>query len=493
MHEDLLRHIWSKQIFDTERLVTSDGRAVRISSPGNLSRKSGPDFRDARIEIGGVLFTGDVEFHRAAADWRQHDHQNDPNFNSVILHVVLFGNAPPTHSHSGRIIPTIVLEPFMLTSVDRIADQLAREEHASRRNEIPCASLNGPIEPALLEALLLSMYRERLREKVLLFRERLCDIIFSQQRSVGEPHPSYPELMDEIPLPDAKIDRELLRHRLPWEQLLYEQVMDALGFSNNREPMKQLAELLPLRSLHTAALSLNGGFSPLHLEAILFKASGLLPAVPEVKDQSSKVYIHSLLSAWNELPEKIPLAPLRPDEWNFSPTRPSNFPTIRIAAASVFLHRILMHSLLRSILVIVAGRFSSTHSKIEQLIALFDTGEHPFWDYHYSFGEAVHRRHTVLGRARTLDIIVNVVIPFSALYASLFGKTGLFDLCLNLASELPLLEENSIVKRMEKQFLKKKIDLKAAYQQQGLIQLHKRYCTQLRCRDCAAGRALGLT
>ncbi|MFZ4622003.1 MAG: DUF2851 family protein [Bacteroidota bacterium] len=490
MHEDLLRHIWSRQLIDPERLVTSDGRAVRVSSPGNLSRKSGPDFREARIEIGGVMFTGDVEFHRTAADWLQHDHQNDPNFNSVILHVVLFGDAPPTHSHSGRVIPTVVLEPFLLSSVDRIADQLSREEHASRRNEIPCTSINDPIEPELIGEVLTLMYRERLQEKILLLHERLCDIIFSQQRSVGEPHPPYPELIDEIPLPDAKISKELLQQKLPWEHLLYEQLMDALGYSNNRGPMKQLAESVPLHVLKKTEAAIPGGFSPLQLEAVLFRASGLLPVLPQVTDQDSKVYLHLLLSAWNELPQRIALSPLQPDAWNFSPTRPSNFPTIRIATASVFLHRLLSHSLLKSIIVIVAGRFSSTQSKIEQLIALFDAGEHPFWNYHYSFAEAVHQRHAVLGRSRTLDILVNVIVPFSALYAKMFGNAELFDHCLNLALELPLLEENSILKRMEKQLMKKKLPLHHAYQQQGLLQLQKRYCSTARCTACSIGKRL---
>ena len=493
MHEDLLRHIWSRLLFDTERLVTSDGRAVRVSSPGNLSRKSGPDFREARIEIGGVMFSGDVEFHRTAADWLQHDHQNDPNFNSVILHVVLFGDAPPTHSHSGRVIPTVVLEPFLLSSVERIADQLAREEHASRRNEIPCASVNDPVAPAVIGELLSLMYRERLQEKIPLLHERLCDIIISQQRIVGEPHAPYHELIDEIPLPDAKISKELLRQRLPWEQLLYEQLMDALGYSNNRAPMKQLADSVSLLFLKDAEQTFPGGLSPHQLESILFKTSGLLPAIPELKDQDSKVHIHSLQAAWNELPHRIPLSPLRPDAWNFSPTRPSNFPTIRIAAASSFLYKILSHSLFRSVITVVGGRFSSAQSKIEQLTALMDIGDHSFWNYHYSFAEAVHQKHAVLGRSRTMDILVNVIVPFTALYAKVFGTAELFDLCLNLAVELPLLEENSILKRMEKQLLKKKISLRSAYQQQGLIQLHKRYCSQARCSVCSVGKQLGLT
>ncbi len=495
MNEDLLRHIWSRQLIDTERLVTTDGRAVRISAPGNLSRKSGPDFREARIEIGEVMFIGDVEFHRTAGDWVQHDHHNDPNYNSVILHVVLSGEAQQTHSHSGRIIPTIILEPFLLSSVVRIADQLAREEYTSRRSEIPCASINDPIAPSLINQWITTLYRERLQEKILLLHNRLCEIIIAQQRAVGEPYPSYPDMrdmIDEIPLPDAKISKELLQQKLPWDQLLYDQLMDALGYSNNRGAMKQVSELVPIHWLKNGAVNDSSGLSPVQLEAVLFRASGLLPALPLVTDQDSKVHIHSLLSAWNELPAKIPLSPLRPDAWNFSPTRPSNFPTIRIAAASILLYKICSHSFFKSLITIVGGRFSSSQSKIEQLITLFDVGDHPFWNYHYSFAEAVHQKHAVLGRSRTLDMLANVVVPFIALYAKIFGNAELFDLCLNLAIELPLLEENSILKRMEKQLIKKKLTLSHAYQQQGLLQLHKRYCSVEQCSRCSIGKELKL-
>lgn len=497
MHEDLLRHIWSRQLFDTERLVTTDGRAVRISSPGNLSRKSGPDFREARIGIGGVMFTGDVEFHRTAGDWLHHDHHNDPRYNSVILHVVLFGSPLQTHAHSGRIIPTVILEPFLRASVERISDQLAREEHASRRGEIPCASINDPVPPELLDETMKRMYRERLQEKIMLFHTRLSDIITAQKRSIREPHPPYPDLIDEIPLPDGTLDKDLFRQILPWEQLLFEQIMDALGYSNNREPMMRLAEIVSVPVIRDLTIALGSAsehtpLSPVHLEALLFKVSGLLPPLEEISDQDSKVYVHSLLAAWKELPRTLPFAPLAADVWNFSPTRPANFPTIRIAAAALFLFRIVSQSLFRSIITIIGGRFSSTASKTAQLTALFDAGEHPFWSYHYSFAEGVIQKHAVIGRPRTLDILVNTVVPFTSLYAKIFGNEELFDHCLNLAVDLPLLEENSVVKRMELQLLKQKITMSHAYQQQGLIQLHKRYCTSIRCAECAVGRDLAL-
>ncbi|MBI2429867.1 MAG: DUF2851 family protein [Ignavibacteriales bacterium] len=492
MHEDLLRHIWSRQLFDASRLVTTDKRSLLVVNPGTLHRGSGPDFRNAVIEIGGTKFTGDIEFHRTTEDWSTHNHHNDPAYNSVILHVVLQGNPSTTHSHSGRTIPTIILEPYLLTSLQTIADQLSREEYSSINRPIKCASVNDDVEAPLLNDWILTMYRERVQEKVHRMYERLCDIIISQRRIIGEPHPPYNEMLDpgDIPLPDANIDKEHFKQKLPWEQLLYEGIMDGLGYSNNRDGMKSLAENVSI--LQWKNLSSMRELSANEIQSVLFKASGLLPGVNDLSDQQSKVYVHQLHALWKDLPVQIPLMAVHSSVWNFSPTRPSNFPTIRIAAAGVMLHKILHRSLFKSLVTLIGGKYSPVQSKTAQLLALFDSGDDAFWNYHYSFTEATHQKHTLLGESRKYDIIVNTIIPFICLYAKVFGKSDLAEHCLNLAVELPLLEENTILRTMNNHLVKGKIKIAFAYQQQGLIQLNKKYCVVERCGECEVGKKLSL-
>jgi hypothetical protein len=491
MHEDLLRHIWAKQLIDTSRLVTSDGRSVRIITPGTLHRGSGPDFRNATVEIGGTVFNGDIEFHRTIDDWMLHHHNSDPNYNSVILHVVLTGSARHTPASSGRIIPTVILEPFLISPIDSIRDHLLREEHSSRHNSIKCANVNDGISPELLNDLINTMYVERVREKTVRLHDRLCDIIIRLQRTVGEPHPPYNEPIDpnDIPLPDSRIDKELFRQRLPWEQLLYEQIMDAMGFSNNREPMRRLAEHVPLNALiGITDESQHCSLSAHTIEAILMQSARLLPSIADIHNQDSKVHIHSLAVALRELPKLFSASSIHESEWTFSPTRPSNFPTIRIAAAAHLIHAILHRSLFRSLIVLIDGKYSSAHSKIEQLRLLLDPGDHIFWNYHYSFTEATHMKHALLGESRKNDIIVNGVVPFVSLYAAVFGRCALSERCLSVAMSMPLLEENSILRTMHKQLMKKKAVIEHAYQQQGLIQLHNKYCRADRCGECAVGK-----
>jgi hypothetical protein len=491
MHEDLLRHIWARQLFRSVHLTATDGRPVRIISPGTLHRGSGPDFRNAKISVGETLLAGDIEFHRSPDDWELHNHHLDPQYNSVILHVVLSGSAESASSHSGRAIPTIVLEPFLLSPIETLRDQLAREEYSSRSNTIRCSGKNSSIDPALLTDWIRTLYKERLQEKITHLHDQLCDIILRQQRTIGEPHSPYNEMLDpdEIPLPDTKFDALFFRQRLPWEQLLYEQLMDGLGYSNNRAPMMQLANSVSLISLIAQSPgNFRAEYSVSQIEAMLFHAARLLPSISDVDDQESRIHIHSLRTALKEIGEIQPSPGVRNTDWIFSPTRPSNFPTIRIAAASVLLQRILYGSMFKSLITLIGGKYSSAGSKIEQLRLLLDPGEHNFWNYHYSFTEATHQKHAILGESRKNDIIVNVVIPFVCLYAKIFGKEDLTERCLAIAVEMSPLEENTILRTMQKHLTAEKVRIEHAYQQQGLIQLYKKYCMADRCSECAVGK-----
>jgi len=68
---------------------TMSGKRLQILSPGRLNVYPGPDFRDTAILINGDIVIGDSEFHRNASEWLAHGHDSNPEYNSVILHLVI--------------------------------------------------------------------------------------------------------------------------------------------------------------------------------------------------------------------------------------------------------------------------------------------------------------------------------------------------------------------------------------------------------------------
>ncbi len=68
---------------------TSSNKRLQILSPGEFNVHSGPDFLDSAILIEGLVNVGDFEFHRNASEWYKHNHNENPEFNNVILHIVL--------------------------------------------------------------------------------------------------------------------------------------------------------------------------------------------------------------------------------------------------------------------------------------------------------------------------------------------------------------------------------------------------------------------
>ena len=501
IHEDVLRHLWSKQYLDAERLTTLDGRKLKVIAPGVLNRGGGPDFRDGMIVLDGQTYRGDIEFHRTADDWNVHLHNTDPKYNSVILHVVLHSSpgARATMSACGRLIPVLAIDEFLSSPIEKVVEHAMRDEHLSRSAPLRCFDRNDEIGTGVLEQWIQKLYRDRLKEKAVYMFGRLVEIIDEQHRAVSEPSENYSTLRKEenpdgIPVPETHINEENLRWLDAWEQLLYEGIMDGLGYSKNRIPFATLANRVSVQRLKYS--SRWSELADLELEAILFRVSGLLPDIHSLRDQQSKIRLHQLQTAWKNLnagPEMIQLRSvelMHAAEWTFSPTRPANFPTARIAAASFLLGRIVYRQLLTHIVTIMNGAHSSPEEKLEHLLSLLAIDEDPFWSFHYSFTESSPRRHSLLGDARKYDIMVNTLLPLCSLYAFIVKTENLNEHILNIAAAIPLLENNFITRKMEKQLLKGKLLLRSALEQQGVIQLYKRYCSPERCGECEVGKVV---
>lgn len=131
MQERAVQKVWLRRDFEQDRLQLADGREVSVRFPGRWNLLGGPDFREARLAIDGASVAGDIEVHFHSADWHAHRHAEDPAYDRVVLHVVLFPPDPTERRavrRDGSEIPTLVLLPILNRSLEEYASDEALEK-----------------------------------------------------------------------------------------------------------------------------------------------------------------------------------------------------------------------------------------------------------------------------------------------------------------------------------------------------------------------------
>ena len=226
-----MQYIWQHRLYRNSDMVTNDGLKVRVIDPGLLNTDAGPDFFNAKIEIDGHLWAGNVELHVRATDWKRHGHDRDKAYDSVILHVVGKDDAP-VYRTSGERIPQVVLEvsPLFNQSYDRLVNA---------RDEIPCAASLRQVPHLTITEWVEALAFERLHNKV------------------------------------DRIGQLLELYHGSWEDVCYVTLARNLGFGINNEAFERLARRTPLRLLAKHSDSL------LQVEALLFGQAGLLDAAAQ--------------------------------------------------------------------------------------------------------------------------------------------------------------------------------------------------------------------
>ncbi len=490
IHERFLRHIWNRQYLHGTTLTTTTGASITVLHPGKLNSDAGPDFLDAKIKIGRTTYVGDVEIHRNATEWLQHQHQEDPRYNRVVLHVVLEGNLdyPPTLSQSGRAIPVLVLEQFLSESIRAVWQRSILDERVRTAQTIKCSSLNSDISAEVISIWLQKLSVERLELKLRRFEERLRQLAQEETMLLREPSrryglvpiEGYPE---EIPPPSLEPTMADFSKKHLWEQTLYEGIMDALGFSKNRDPFVRLAQSVTLQRIR----EFGAAEDRLQLEALLFGVAGLLPKTFGKQDRETKAYSKELLVRWKKIRPHFRGATLHRADWVFFPTRPLNFPPIRLAVGAGLIENILQKDLFRK-MIQSFKHAESPEALDEMLVGHFSVEPSEFWKRHYTFDQSARKPIRSLGEARIRDIIVNTLLPIVLLYARMFREQTVRECALELYDWFPPLSDNVITRTMEKQLLKGKVSVKSVGAQQGLIQLYKYYCTESRCDECDVGK-----
>ena len=94
--EDLLQKTWSN--YHNKFIHTNIGE-ILILSPGERNFSAGPDFLNSIIKLpNSEIIKGAVEIHINKNDWEKHNHQSNPLYNNVILHIYLYENTNKSYS-----------------------------------------------------------------------------------------------------------------------------------------------------------------------------------------------------------------------------------------------------------------------------------------------------------------------------------------------------------------------------------------------------------
>ena len=279
MREEFLYYIWENRLTDTE-LKTTEGEPVEVVATGYRNTNSGPDFLEAKIQIGDKLWAGHVEIHVKSSDWNRHGHQTDKAYKNVILHVV-YENDTQVND-----IPTLTLK-------DRFDEGLFTQYQKliSSKSWIPCEKSISQIPVFTRLSWLDRMAVERLESK----SETVIKILEANQ--------------------------------FDWEDTLYKLLMRYFGLKVNNEAFEYLANILPFKTLLKHADNL------LQIEAMLFGCAGFLEA------DFTEEYPLLLKREFAVMRAKFNLLTMPAERWKFLRMRPSNFVTIRLAQMAQLIHK----------------------------------------------------------------------------------------------------------------------------------------------------------
>jgi len=194
------------------------------------------------------------------------------------------------------------------------------------------------------------------------------------------------------------------------EQVLWEELMAALGYKNNKRPFRLLALHIPLNRLRCMAQSPNEAY------AVLLGMSGLLPIkISTAWPADTRRFIRTLWDFWWKQPEELHALTLMKTEWNLAGQRPANHPVRRLMAAAHYVFRI------------------PELATDERLLTAFPEN---FWNTHISWKRTC-KPTALVGYARANAIITNLLVPWRAATGAIEQNLG----------KLPVEPVNNIIRQ----------------------------------------------
>ncbi len=441
------RHLqcaWYDSLWKPGVLRTNSGEEVFVKHPGRWNLEAGPDFLDAVFVVGPARRTikGDVEIHIHPRDWLAHGHLGDPGYKSVIAHVTYFPGILPSES-----LPTGTLQISMCDvlrmnhsfSFD-VIDVSAYPYAVLQKEKTPCSEILSEWSPERRVELLEAAGHERLRIKT----ERVKELL---------------KTTDE-------------------HQVLYEEIMCALGYKNNSSSFRKLAKMVTLEDIKEEA---DGDV--LKAYALLLGVAGLLPSKTSSRwDEETHKFVRSLWDTWWKLRSKWESRILPIGSWVLSGMRPQNHPRRRLAAAAKL--SAIFDEFSDKLIELPISEPASWFREAENIIK--SNSNMDYWTYRLGLsGEKRLSETSLIGSSRIASILSNIIIPFLAAYGK--NITPLLD-------SAPAEVDNSHIRSTAFNLFGRDHNpdsYKKSILQQGLLQICHDYCfNKAECENCQLCKAL---
>jgi len=375
MKEDLLHFIWKHKKFPLDRLCTIGSESLVIKSVGVHNHLSGPDFFNSKVVIDGLLWAGNVEIHINSSDWYAHRHEQDPAYDSVILHVV-WDDDVEVHRRDESVIPTLQLKDFVAPEL--LENYKVLFDH-SKSSFINCDAGIQTISNFVMENWLERLYFERLEQKSVVIQQLLLD---SQNN---------------------------------WEKVFFIMLLKNFGSTINGAIFYELGVNLDFNIIR----KLIG--KPHEMEALLFGLAGLLK-----NEERVDTYYSKLQETFLFLTNKFNLDTSVLQTSQFFKLRPSNFPTIRLSQlAAIYAAG---NNLFQKCMAASTGEHAN----------FLDATASEYWETHFNFGKISKKSKKSISQNLKNLIAINTIIPIKFCYLKTYGKEideAFFEPILNLKKE----------------------------------------------------------
>lgn len=381
LKEDLLHFIWKFKKLRFTELVTTKNESVTIIDEGAHNHLSGPDFLNSQINIDGQLWAGNVEMHLNSSDWYAHNHEQDPNYDNVILHVVWEDDADVFRTDSSKI-PTLELKKYIPRDLLGAYHKLLQQKG---KTFINCEKDISSIDDFFVENWLDHLYFERL--------ERKSGFIF--------------EMLEES--------------KNNWEQVLFSILLKNFGSKINGPVFLSLANALDFSVVRKLQADRT------QLESVFFGMAHLL-SDEMILDE----YHINLKKEFLYLKKKFDLSEKGVQRPEFFKLRPHNFPTIRLSQMAGLYSK---HQNLFSLVI--------NSNSLGQLYEIFDLSASAYWNDHFTFGKISKHSVKKLTRKFIDLLVINTLLPLKFCYAKHLGK-DVNEQIVNIVSQIKQ-ESNTVV------------------------------------------------